>query len=114
MSKVKLETVKTMSLPGISVEIQELDGLVRSVTVGPYTIEGIYGNGIRIMGPAAPKVEKRWRAEVVVAAGETEPPHGSVVVGDFENEYEASGALAKLVGINVSAKRVREVEVEVD
>lgn len=116
MLKVKLETVKEIEIPGVDVALEIVDGQIRTVRIGQYVIEaaGDYTKTMRILAPAKPKMVKKFRADFEVAVnGE---PHGKVLVGDFDSEFDAQDALRNVEGVDADRAngRVFKVEVEVE
>lgn len=105
----KLETVKSMDLgPDVAAEFVYKDS--RLDTIRLHTPERIYDvtakdyQGITVYAPAAPKMVKRWRAEVI---------EGEKVIASLgEYEYE-SEARTRLEDFSFARANQRVTEVEV-
>lgn len=108
---MKLESIKgTPVLPGYEVTRQVVDGTTKEVLIeGQGVLLAIQTDGysgIRVLGPAKPKMIKRWKAEIIKPNSE-EP---GLLVGIFDDRWAADEYFSKLE-IEERFTRLTEVEV---
>lgn len=104
---IRLESVRKDFVVGeMPVTLVIVDGVIKELRFGSYTVSCEYG-GLRVMTAAAPRKVTKHRLFIV--AGQQK-----LHVGDYDSNAEATEASSELPGIDAAAISIEQVEVETD